>query len=87
MQRTDLGFGNLTEQRGNEIDLGREITIDRTGRDAGALRHRHDLHCRHAAFAGDIASRHDDGVMPRREPALDIFGAAIRHWQLADQNR
>jgi hypothetical protein len=25
--------------------------------------------------------------MPGRETALDIFGAAIRHWQSAGQNR
>jgi hypothetical protein len=37
------------------------------------------LHRRHAAFACRFARRSDDCGVPRRKPALDIFGPAIRH--------
>ena len=43
------------DQRGDQIGLGREIAIDRAGRDAGALGDRRDLHRGHAALGRNRA--------------------------------
>ena len=58
-------LGDLRQERGDEIGLRREITIDRARRDAGAGRDGGDLHRRHAAFARHLPRRRDDRVMAR----------------------
>ena len=78
-QRGDFALGNFRKQRRDQIGLAGEIAIDRARRDAGALRHRRDLHRRHAAFARRLPRRGDDRRMPGGEPARDILGAAIGH--------
>ena len=57
--------GDLLQERGDEIALRREITIDRTRRDAGAGRDSGDLHRRHATFARHLPRRRDDRIVAR----------------------
>ena len=42
-------------------------------------RDRRDLHRRHAAFAGRIPRRSQDGAAPRREALHDLMGPPINH--------
>src|SRR5580704_10386976 len=86
-QRADFALRDFRKHRRDQIGLARKIAIDRAGGDAGALRHRRDLHRRHAAFAGRVARRGDDRRMAGGEPAGDVFGAAIWHRLCAKWNR
>jgi hypothetical protein len=59
----DLLLGDDGHQRGDEISLGREIAVDGAGGEAGAFRHRDDLHRAHPAFARQRPRGRDYGLM------------------------
>src|SRR5208282_2327500 len=75
------------EQRRNKIGLGREIAVDRPGRDAGAAGDCRDLHRRHAAFARRLPRRGNDGVAACRQAAGNVLCAAVRHGAPRKGNR
>jgi hypothetical protein len=70
------------DQRPHEVGLGREIAIDRPGRDAGACRHRSDLDGAEARFGRDRACGRDDAVVAGGEVLQDAFGAAVGHGRI-----
>ena len=78
-QRRDLGLRQRRDQLGHQLGLGREVAVDRAGRDAGALGHRRDLHRRDAALRRQRARRRQDRVVPRGELASDVVGAPVGH--------
>ena len=75
----DLLLGDDGHQRGDEIVLGREIAVDGAGGDAGAFRHRDDLHRAHPAFARQRPRRGDYGLMAGGKARDHPFRAAIGH--------
>ena len=81
--RADLDLGDGRDQRGHELGLGREVAIDRAGRDAGARRDRRDLHRAHAGFRRKRTRGLNDRIVTGGKPPDDILGAAIDHERIA----
>ena len=78
-QRRQFARGKLRRQRGDEIGLGREIAIDRTGGDPGADGDRCDLDRGHSAFGRGLAGGRENCGPAGGKPTDDIFGLAVRH--------
>ncbi len=77
--RGQLIARDVRDQFGNQIRLGREITIDGAGRDIGANRNRRDLHGGHAGFGRGIARRRQNSAAPCGQALHHLMGSPIDH--------